>query len=344
MRRKLESFNKVLSDQVIEQTISKDQKGSGGIVGFSTSESTVQRWIVSNHIISRILGDFQQSLDLLGEDSKCKDVLACRMKLDEDKVKSADDLLTSLGNPFKPSEPLTSLSGVTHVNDRVHHDLLQAEKIGRNELQEFVAGRIESSKKSFYAPIKQNKLQTFASLRISKDVKVNEKTVNVKSSYQSSYQVFSRFIMIQLSRQVNMSDIVEYELGPVPWSLAQPNGEMWSTPKNKIIKDIEKEIPLTTSLPENTIRVFDAMVLILQLPEGVNTFGDVSDHILNRIPKNTSRSVFLASDQSDPASVKVWKEKRDLFLVRFEQLQDEGNRKFQLTLKSFSMILTINWS
>ena len=139
VKRKLGSFNKVPSDQVIEQTIKKDQKGSGGIVGFSTSENTVQRWIVSNHIISRILSDFQELLDLLGEYNKCKNVLACRIKLDKDKVKYSYDLITSW-----------------------LHDLLQAEKIGRNQLQDFVAEGIESNKKSFYAPIKQNKLQTFS--------------------------------------------------------------------------------------------------------------------------------------------------------------------------------------
>ena len=129
------------------------------------------------------MGDFQQSLDLLGEDNKCKDVLTCRMKLDKEKEKSLYDLLTSRGNPFKPSESLKNPSEVTHVSDRVLHDLLQAEKIGRYQLQEFVTERIESNKKSFYAPIKQNKLQSFAILRISKDVKVNEKTVTVKSNY-----------------------------------------------------------------------------------------------------------------------------------------------------------------
>lgn len=42
---------------MIEQTINKDQKGSGRIVGFSTLESTVQHWIASSHVISRIIGD-----------------------------------------------------------------------------------------------------------------------------------------------------------------------------------------------------------------------------------------------------------------------------------------------
>ena len=62
--------------------------------------------------------------------------------------------------------------------------------------------------------------------------------------------MFSQFMMIQQSRQGGIRDIVEYELGPVLWALAKPNGEMWSTPKSKIIKDIEKDIPLTTSLSE----------------------------------------------------------------------------------------------
>ena len=131
-------------------------------------------------------------------------------------------------------------------------------------------------------------------------MKVNKKTV----TEQSSCQVFSRFMMIQQSRQVSMRGIVEYELGPVLWVLAMPNREMWSPPKIRIIKDIEKDIPFTTTLPGNTVGVFYAMVLIQQLPKGVNTFGGVSDHILNRITKNTSRCVFLLSDQYDPASIK----------------------------------------
>ena len=101
-----------------------------------------------NHIISRILGDFQQSLDLLGEDNKCKNVLTWRMNLDQDKEKSAYYLLTSWGrNPFKSKKSLTNPSGVIHVSDRVLHDLLQAEKIGRYQLQELIAERIESNKK-----------------------------------------------------------------------------------------------------------------------------------------------------------------------------------------------------
>ena len=112
---------------------------------------------------------------------------------------------------------------------------------------------------------------------------------------------------------------------------------MWSTAKSKIIKNIEKEIPIITSLPENTVRVFDAMVLIQQLAEGVNTFGDISDHSLNRITKNTSRCFFLVSDQYDPASIKSLEREARSF-VRFEQLNFEkflNNSENKLELMDF---------
>ena len=50
--------------------------------------------------------------------------------------------------------------------------------------------------------------------------------------------------------------MVEYDLGSASWALAEPNGEMWSTPERKIVKDIGKEIPLPISLPENIVRAF----------------------------------------------------------------------------------------
>ena len=109
-----------------------------------------------------------------------------------DKVKFAYDSLTSWGSAVKPKESLTNFSGVPHISDWVLHDLLQEEKIWKNQLQQFVAEQIASNKEFFYALIKQKKLQIFASLRISKDVKVNKKTVTVKSSHQT----FSQFTLI----------------------------------------------------------------------------------------------------------------------------------------------------
>ena len=42
------SFNMLPLDQVIEQTINKEQKGPGGIIGMTTSVGCVQRWVFSS--------------------------------------------------------------------------------------------------------------------------------------------------------------------------------------------------------------------------------------------------------------------------------------------------------
>ena len=49
------------------------------------------------------------------------------------------------------------------------------------------------------------------------------------------------------------------------------------------------------------------MVLIQKLPEELNTwetFENISNHILNKIAKNTLRCVWLVKDQHNPASKK----------------------------------------
>lgn len=47
-----------------EQTIHKEQKGAGEIIGTSTSIGAAQRWILSNHITAAILSNFKRSLRL----------------------------------------------------------------------------------------------------------------------------------------------------------------------------------------------------------------------------------------------------------------------------------------
>ena len=45
-------------NQVIEQSINKQQKGPGGIIGYTTSTGSIQRWVISSHVITKINADF----------------------------------------------------------------------------------------------------------------------------------------------------------------------------------------------------------------------------------------------------------------------------------------------
>ena len=88
-------------------------------------------------------------------------------------------------------------------------DHLTIENVGKKQFEKFITKREEPSDRSFYAPIQKNKLKSFAKLRFKKKVKVNEKLVTVKASYHT----FSKFLIFQRSRQIDMRDIAQYELG-----------------------------------------------------------------------------------------------------------------------------------
>ena len=125
-------------------------------------------------------------------------------------------------------------------------DLLKAENVGKRQLEKFIAERVESNNVSFYLPIQKNKLKSFAELRVQKKVKVNEKLVTEKASYH----MFSKFLIIQRSRQIDMKDMVQYEVGPFPWALAKPNGKTRSSTKSALMNTCEKEVPLVHLLPD----------------------------------------------------------------------------------------------
>ena len=62
VKRSRSSFNKLPPDQVIKQTINKEQKVSGGKIEMSTLHRAVQRWILSSPIIARLMANCRVSI------------------------------------------------------------------------------------------------------------------------------------------------------------------------------------------------------------------------------------------------------------------------------------------
>ena len=45
--------------------LNKHQKGPGGIIGYTTSTGSIQRWVFSSHVIAKINANFQNSIDVV---------------------------------------------------------------------------------------------------------------------------------------------------------------------------------------------------------------------------------------------------------------------------------------
>eukprot|EP00794_Sanderia_malayensis_P002872 gene2872-3322_t len=95
-----------------------------------------------------------------------------------------------------------------------------------------------------------------------------------------------------------MKEVLWYSLGPIPWSLALPDGGLVKTVKSKLLNVVEVGVETVASAPMGSVVIYDGMVLLQQL-DGIqlDTFGEMSQHVLERILKNNAEVIYFVTDQ-----------------------------------------------
>ena len=73
---------------------------------------------------------------------------------------------------------------------------------------------------------------------------------------------------------------------------------------SKILTALEEKINLIDNMPAKAARIYDGMVILQQLPNGLETFGEVSEVVLKRSTENDSEHVFFITDQYWNHSIK----------------------------------------
>ena len=105
------SFSQVPVDHTIEQTVNKDTKTKGSIIGFSLNKGAVQRWTLTAHERAAILRNFKNMLDSTEDlETTLKEARSPQTECDENDVIKVAELVENWGNPCGQSEELSSLS------------------------------------------------------------------------------------------------------------------------------------------------------------------------------------------------------------------------------------------
>ena len=177
VKRARGNFNKLPPDQVIEQTINNEQKGSGGIIKTSTFGGAVQRWILSSHIIAGRLTNFKESVNLATRKNVPKDLGKTRIKNDEKVVQHCCSIIKSWQNLFEHSEKIVGLSSQIEAPPAVQATIRES------SFKDFIQNRIESNNFGFYEPI--NKLRNFDASIMTKIMKVHWKDIAIKTDRET---------------------------------------------------------------------------------------------------------------------------------------------------------------
>ena len=141
--------------------------------------------------------------------------------------------------------------------------------------------------KQFYAPLTKTKLKTFSSMQgKARKCKAGNKEVVLKADHR----IFAHMILIAQSRQLNLKEVLCHPLGPLPWSLASPNGSMRTTNKSELAKQLLKFPGVVESLPSRSACVIDGMALVQKLNGDGRTFADLAEHALSTVLAEASHS------------------------------------------------------
>ena len=120
--------------------------------------------------------------------------------------------------------------------------------------------------------------------------------------------MFGRMIVMGQSKNLNLKDLMCFPLGPLPWSLATPDGSLRKTNKAALATNIKKDIQLQDSLTSHSATIIDGMALVQKAKfDGQQpTFHEIADRIFAMAISEASLSTRLniVFDTYKPLSIK----------------------------------------
>ena len=286
-------FNQVDPDHA-QEWLNGTGKRAGGIVGITRSVSALMRWSLSFNLRSHMANKTHEMYGMLPDKSIAKETTPSRSKRDGEDEQAMFDILQrfKVFSSDGPKDTLQNIATKDLASEEIQCSLLNASKLGQEEVTKFVRDRIvtplanEEPPVGFYDPIKKQNAPTFESLyEIPKKSNEKEKKTMVKVDRNVLVRLVTAY---QSGRQVDLPTILSHELFPVPLSLAEMNGSLRTGNKSILIEKLAEglDCPPTIDLSgKSSCMVIDGQALVVSLgkPKDSVTFGDMSDAFLRAV-------------------------------------------------------------
>ena len=270
MRHQPGIWNGLWSDLFIESTFMRYGHSPGGIVGITLQPSTLKRWALGLHICAQLKKDVMSLADndVQTTVTSHKEEGKSRILNDvTDREKIRNKLVTCI-DPLNPgSHPSASLINI--VTGRISPASVTVDdsvQLGRQLMKTYEEGWPQS----FYKPLKKSTVT----------MSVTRKQVNVGDvGVFDTSLIYSRVMCLQKVRDIDMKDVLGYELAAVPPSMFDETSEMHITKSKSTLKtNLQVELTDRRSIPPDVL-VLDgcAILWVVNWP----AHGLVQDFIRN---------------------------------------------------------------
>ena len=330
MRHRKGLWNGIWSDMYIETTFMRYGHGPNGIVGITLKPSTLKKWAYSMHTCSQMVNDIEgmSEAQTATDVTSHKEERTARIRADATDRERIREMLQSCIDPLDPTDHPRSRV-VNIVTGRIGPDEVNAPKaveIGTSQMHHYE----ESWPTGFNATL-SNKVVTMAASR--KVVRLGNTAVC------DAHLIYSRVIGLQHARNIQLSDILGYELAPFPASMFSENGEMRTpTAKSALKKSLQVEISSRLA-PQPDVIIVDgcAILWVVHWPNR----GTVLDFVRNFASfiyvKVDMCDVYLVFDRYHEFSIKS--------ATRLGRSGQQASRRHKLSLQtplpSQKVVLTV---
>ena len=245
------TLNMVSTDMALEQSMNRDTKTKGGIIGISQDYDAVEKWTLSSHLRAAVYSKFKELCDVKLNKMRLS---MKRIEKDETAVKKiVSKIEEEFINPFNLKENeimcLTNIISGAVVQAQFRTEILTAKDIGETKAVVFITERIINKEVSFWDPVKRLNLSTFSSTDKIKVSRKNEPAI----IFKNQQSLFSRLLSVSTFRPVDLKATLTYELSAVPLSLFHPGGEMRKTAKSQLLHELETSVESSSNLEGDQI-------------------------------------------------------------------------------------------
>ena len=306
-------FTGVATDQALEQTLNKDSKTSGGLVGISNNDEARTKWFLTSHFRAHLLSVQRELCKSAVGAYSSKHHETNRTAKDENDVQCLVSLINQYtANPFsREATMLVNISTGVHPGPGVAKRIVCAKEEGTHKAIEFIEKRVVTQGISFYAPIPKLKIPSFAT---SEEAKTKFKTAK-KVRPINSQQSFAKLLVIARNRHVDLPNLLCHEVGNIPLSLFDETGSMRKMQKSQLLQIMEKFTDDAEETPplEMTKKaiVIDGLSFV-QTMKGIGTFSDYAKSLLKALLQEGTgyNRIDVVFDVYDENSIKSAERKR----------------------------------
>lgn len=300
-------FNQVDADHAQEWMVGVS-KDSGGIVGITQKENTLQRWALSFGWRTEITQKTFAMYGLTTVAGVTNEATAARRARDSRDEESLFRSLTyfNVFAPIRYSGFIQNIVTKDVATEKIQNFLLNVAEDGEKQVLVFVNERLIGGKDavriSIEEPLKQNIVASMKTLYepTKKETQPQQKTLKVHGN------MLQRLVMaFEAGRAMNLEKMLERELQEYPLALVEPDGQLRSGNPldiNVLIKPQECCAAISNVKSESHL-IVSGDTMVTAIPKYLKTFGDLAENFrkdIGLLAKDFSRIdiVFNLKDNS----------------------------------------------